>query len=80
MNVEILLHKKVVAKKKGGMFFYRMYRCGLFSFHTLSYHKRRSAGNAIESLSYVGLNTVDYVVTLTLFCGLQRPLFDQTIL
>ena len=27
----------------------------LFSFHTLSYNKRRSAGHAIESLSYVGL-------------------------
>ena len=35
--------------------------------------KRRSAGHAIESLSYVGLNTVDYVVTLTSICGLQRP-------
>ena len=28
---------------------------GLFSFHTLSYDKRRSAGHAIVGLSYVGL-------------------------
>ena len=33
---------------------YRVSRRVLFSFHTLSYDKR-SAGHAIESLSYVGL-------------------------
>ena len=36
----------------------------LFSFHTLSYNKRRSAGHAIESLSYVGLKFIGLVVTL----------------
>ena len=42
--------------------------------------KEEARDTHIQACRMSALNTVPYVVTLTSVCGLERPLFDQTIL
>ena len=51
----------------------------LFSFQTLSYHKRK-AGHAISSLSYVGLKYNALCSNFAIGLWSSEAFFDQTIL